>query len=63
MMKQMLTDSAVIYYALKLNGRLITPPMLNPALLEEYRRNLPIDQAPLAEVVSVTAAGTELLLG
>ena len=63
MNNQILTDGTVLYYALKVNGKIITPPLLNPALLEEYRRNLPNEQKGLAEVVSVTAAGTELLLG
>lgn len=59
----LLADGTVLYYALKVNGRIITPPLLNPALLEEYRRNLPPDQKALAEVVSVTPEGREMLLG
>lgn len=64
MNKPILTDSSnLAYYALKVNGRLVTPPMVNPLMLEEYRRNLPDDQKATAEVVSVTSTGTELLLG
>jgi hypothetical protein len=63
MNKQILTDSTFLYYALKVHGKIITPPLFDLALIENYRRNLPPEQQALAEVVTVDRSGTELLLG
>ena len=56
-------QSQMTYYALKINGRIITPPLSERSLTETYRSNLPPDQKILAEVVSVTSTGQEILLG
>jgi hypothetical protein len=63
MNNQILNDGTVLYYALKVDGRIVTPPMLERFMLEDYKKNLPSDQQGLAEVVMVTPDGKEMLLG
>lgn len=52
-----------MYHALKLNGKLISRPISNVALLEQQRDLLPPDQKNLAEIVPVTEDGKEILFG
>ena len=51
------------HYALKVNGKIVTPPLTDRMTVEQYRSALPAEQKALAEVVLVTAQGSELLLG
>ena len=63
MNEQTLTASGVTYYALKVNGVVVTTPVQNMLLAEGQRSTLsPADQ-PLAEVTVVSSTGQELLLG
>lgn len=58
-----LTDNLVAYYALKVNGKIVTPPQLSPAMLEKFKETLTSSDQLLAEVVMVTANGQEILMG
>lgn len=58
-----LTDGTVLYYALKVNGKLVTAPMSDRFMLEQQRQALPQDQRLVAEIVTVTPSGQEVLLG
>lgn len=51
------------FYAVKVNGRIVSMPTTDRYLAETVRHNLPPDQRPIAEVVIVTQSGQELLLG
>jgi hypothetical protein len=58
-----LTDGTVMYYALKVNGQIVSRPVSNPSLLEAQKELLPENQRFAAQIVTVTASGQELLLG
>lgn len=58
-----LTDGTVMYYALKVNGKIVSSAVPAAHLLESYRAKLPQDQQLIAEIVTVTPNGQELLLG
>lgn len=58
-----LVDGTVMYYALKVNGQIVSRPVSNPSLLENQKEMLPENQRAFAQIVSVTASGQELLLG
>lgn len=59
----MLVNSEQTYYAVKMNGKIITLPVGDRLAAEQAKLNLPEDQRMIAEVVTVTADGQELLLG
>lgn len=63
MTNTLLNDGTVMYYVLKVNGKTVSPPVADRYALEQYRVALPADQQVLAEVVTVTQQGQELLLG
>lgn len=63
MKQSVLSDGTVMYYAVKLNGRIITPPLVERYSLQQHIATLPKDQQALAEIVTVTQSGQELLLG
>ena len=49
-------------YVIKVNGQIRTVPLLKQ-LAEDALQNLPESEREIAELVAVTAAGKELLLG
>lgn len=49
-------------YVIKVNGQIRTVPLLRQ-LAEDALQNLPESEREIAELVAVTAAGKELLLG
>lgn len=57
------TSQGVQYYALKVNGQIVSRPVTNPVLLEQQKDLLPPEKRGLAEIVSVTESGKELLFG
>ena len=63
MNNQILADGTVLYYALKLDGKIISQPVSERFIAEQHRATLAPDKQPLAEVVTVTPDGRELLLG
>ena len=60
---QILTDGAVVYYAVKLNGVIVTQKFNSAYTAEQAKEQLAPEARMLAEVVTVTAGGQELLLG
>lgn len=52
-----------IFYALKVSGRLVSRPVSDRTLLERQKDTLPESERHIAEIVSVTSDGKELLLG
>lgn len=58
-----LKDGAVMYYALAVNGRVVSAKFSDRAAAEQARTTLPVDQRTLAEVVTVDSASRQLLLG
>jgi hypothetical protein len=53
----------VVYYALAVQGRIVTAKFATPSVAESARSQLPADQQSIAEVVTVDSAGRQLLLG
>lgn len=51
------------FYALKVNGRLVSQPVSDRGLLERQKTALPENERMIAEIVTVTSDGRELLLG
>lgn len=62
-MNNTLLNGEVLYYALKVDGKVITPAVADRFQLEQFRFNLPVEKQRIAEVVCVTQQGQELLLG
>lgn len=54
---------SVVYYALKVNGRLISNPVSSRSLLEQQVNSLPVTERASAQIVTVTADSREILLG
>jgi hypothetical protein len=63
MNKQVLNDDTVVYYALAVNGRVVTPKVTEKFAAEMARASLPAHQQKIAELVTVDASGRQLLLG
>ena len=62
-MNQILTDNQQIYYVVRVNGANITAPVTSKQVAESTLNTLPPETQALAEVVSVTSDGKELLFG
>lgn len=59
-----LNDSmTVVYYALAVNGRIVSAKYATSFTAEMARASLPADQQLIAEVITVDAEGRQLLLG
>ena len=56
-------NSTVVYYALAVNGRIVTARFATPFAAEAARAQIPPEQQALAEVVTVDSLGRQLLLG
>ena len=63
MNKQVLTDGTVVYYAVKVNGMIVTQKFTSAQMAEQAKEQLSQEAKMLAEVVTVTSDGLELLLG
>jgi len=59
----MLQEVDEIKYVVRVNGVTVSIPFSSRMLAEQHVGNLPTEQQSLAEVVPVTPAGQELLLG
>lgn len=59
----MLTEVGPTLFAVKVNGRVVATNLPSRAIAEAQVYNLPADQRSLAEIVSVTADGRQMLLG
>lgn len=58
-----LKDGAVMYYALAVNGRVVSAKFSERSAAEQARTQLPAEQQKIAEVVTVDASSRQLLLG
>lgn len=59
-----LKDSGtVMYYALAVNGRIVSAKFSDRSAAEQARTTLPEAQRQIAEVVTVDASSRQLLLG
>lgn len=58
-----LNDNTVMYYVVRVNGQNMTVPFSSRQLAEAELTKLAADLRPLAEIVTVTSEGKELLLG
>lgn len=63
MNNQVLHDGTVVYYALAVNGRVVSARFSDRTSAEMARPTLPAEQQKLAEVVTVDASSRQLLLG
>lgn len=63
MNNKVLQDGAVMYYALAVNGRVVSAKFSDRGAAEQARTSLPKEQQPIAEVVTVDSASRQLLLG
>lgn len=62
-MKQILNDNSTTYFAIMLNGQIISSRFTTAIAAEMEKQKLPSDKQMLAEVVPVSSAGQQLLLG
>lgn len=63
MNQTILTDGSVVYYAVKVNGMIVTQKFTSQMAAESAKEQLPPETKMLAEVVTCTSDGKELLLG
>lgn len=63
MNNQILNNGEVVYYAVKVNGIFVTSKFSERMLAEQAKLRLPDNEQTIAEVVTVTSSGQELLLG
>lgn len=59
----MFTEAIPILFAVKVNGRTVSTNLPSRSIAEAQIFNLPADQRSLAEIVSVTSDGRQVLLG
>jgi hypothetical protein len=64
-MNTQLNDGAVVYYAISLNGRIVSSKFTDRTAAEHARQSLALtpQQRQLAEVVVVDGSNNQLLLG
>jgi hypothetical protein len=62
-MNQMLHEVDEVKYVVRVKGTIVSIQFTSQAVAEQHIANLPLDQQMIAEVVPVTGAGQELLLG
>lgn len=63
MTNQVLSDSAVVYYAVFISGRPISQKFTDRFAAEQYRQTLGPNQQKIAEVQVVSENNQQLLLG
>lgn len=62
-MEQPLTEVEEVKYVVKVNGTIVSPMYATPHLAEDAIKLLKDEHQSIAEVVSVTGSGQEILLG
>ena len=62
-MEQMIKEEEQLKYVVKVNGAIVSPMYATPHLAEDAIKLLKDEHQAIAEVVSVTADGQEILLG
>ena len=62
-MNQMLQEVDEVKFVVKVNGVVVSVPFTSRMIAEQHISSLPVEQQPLAEVVTVTASGQQVLLG
>ena len=63
MNNKVLQDGAVMYYALAVNGKVVSAKFSDRGAAEQARTLLTAEQQKIAEVVTVDSASRQLLLG
>lgn len=63
MQDDMLNDQTTMYYVVRVNGEVVSPKFENRMLAEMEKQKLDPKKQAIAEVVSVTSDGSQLLLG
>lgn len=63
MNNQILNDQTAVYYAICVNGVIISQKYDSKMIAETEKTKLPIETQAVAEVVPMTADGKQLLLG
>lgn len=58
-----LTDGTAVYYAVKVNGMIVTQKFTSQHMAEQAKEQLSPEAKMIAEVVTVTSDNKELLLG
>lgn len=63
MNQTVLAGGEVVYYAVKVNGKIVASNFLTHRAAESVVENFSEDRRMLAEIVPMTADGKEILLG
>lgn len=63
MHNKVLQDGLAVYYALAVNGKVVSVKFSDKIAAEHARTQLPVEQQTIAEVVVVDSASRQLLLG
>lgn len=63
MNNEILNDNTVIYYVVRVNGQNMSIPSTSKSIAEMEKMKLAPELQMMAEIVSVTADGKQLLLG
>ena len=63
MNQTILNDNTVVYYAVKVNGMIVTQKFTSQMAAEAAKEQLSPEAKMIAEVVTCTSDGKELLLG
>lgn len=58
-----LKDDTVMYYAIAVNGKVVSAKFSDRGAAEQARTSLPVEQQNIAEVVTVDSESRQLLLG
>lgn len=62
-MEQMIKETEQLKYAVKVNGEIVSPMYATSHLAEDAIKLLKEEHQSIAEVITVTATGQEILLG
>ena len=63
MQNEIIENGDVVYYAVKVNGTIVSPRYATPSLAEAQIEHLAEPHRLIAEVVRITADGKEILFG
>jgi len=63
MTQAFLNDNTQVFYVVHVNGVAVTPRFTTQQAAEAAKQNLPENQRFLAEVISVTGEGLQILFG
>lgn len=56
-------DGSVVYYVVRVNGQIVSPRFESKVLAEAEKSKLEPEQQNIAEVITVTSDGNQVLLG